>query len=110
MVQRYLFGTVWVTELEGMSIQSHLGGDEVWFDVYFDTLIQPTELSLKERWRIGLRGRTGTGPIHQVIPYDGRIAAIGSTEVKIALTPGRAVPITVAGVPSVLYQRSVMPC
>ena len=105
-IQRYLFGTGWITEGEGTTLQSYADGDEVWLHVIFDQLISPTEDSLQDKWRFGVRGREPVvdGAFNQVVPYDGNVATIDTLSEYVKLTPGTPYSFLVDGVPSVLIQ------
>lgn len=102
VIQHYVPAVGWITEAEGTSVQSHAEGQEVWYDILFNEGIQPSPDSFAHRWRFCIRGRVGTGPIEEVVPYENDVALVGETEVNVKLFPDRPHPFLLNGVPSIL--------
>jgi hypothetical protein len=93
----------WETIAEGTSVQSHVEGEEVWYDLLFDEGINPPATTLEERWRFCIRGRVTSGDVLTPVVYEDGVAIIPGYEVPVALFPGRPHPFDLNGVPSILY-------
>lgn len=73
-VQWYALGTGWLNLLHspeepGVAIGAPYDGDEVWFEIHFDQVIDMTPDLAGARLRFGLRARTATGAINEEVPY-----------------------------------------
>jgi len=80
----------------------------VWMPIYFE----PIKISSNwnKRWRLAVRGRSGSGALNQVVQYDSSYVTIGSAKVAInpnisesPLREGEYYPFDYFGTPAVLY-------
>lgn len=100
-VERYLIGTGWIIEGEGIAIVAEADG-ETWLQVPFATAIAIDENMLDDKWRFCILGRDGT-TYHEPIEYDGKTAFLPGEEIAVDLRMGEPYALNqVDGTPAIL--------
>jgi hypothetical protein len=102
VLQHQIFGVGWQTVAEGV-ITGRTVTDAAWLTSYFDETISVGLADLVDRFRIGIRGRSGGwDDLDQPATYDGTYIVAGGYKVAALGVGTEPYPFTLNGYPAVL--------
>jgi hypothetical protein len=109
-VQYYVVGIGWVDlvhspEEPGIAIGAPFDGDNVWFEIHFDTLGEVSEEIYESRLRFGIRARTSSGVINQPVDYTNGAVTIEPDAYELRLQDNVPQTLDINGTPGFVVYK-----